>query len=302
MKPIKLTQDLIDQMTLEFAKNLANAKMADGKISYTKVFTYDDKDACKPTVWFEPAAFAKMLMLVHRFADEIAWHGVVDRVDKETFIVKDILVYPQEVTGATVTTDQERYQKWMLELDDEVFNAMHYQGHSHVNMGVTPSAVDEAFYESILAQLNADDWYIFMVINKRMEVYIRIYDMKSNTLYENGDVSFGVLSDGGDLESFLSEAKDLVVKRASAVASVGSNLYGYGSGYGSGYGATGSNVTSLKTGKESSKKGKKKDSDIDHKNLHGRPYPGLYGAYGCAEDDDIDYDAEIFGRRHWWNE
>lgn len=299
-RPIKLTKELIEQMGREFMENLATAKLSDGKVSYTKSFTYEDKENSKATVWFEPAAFAKMLVLVHRFSDEVAWHGVIRRTARDTFVVSDILVYPQEVTGSTVTTDQERYQKWMIELDDEVFNAMHYQGHSHVNMGVTPSPVDEAFYESILAQLNADDWYVFMVINKRMEVYIKIYDMKSNTLYENGDVTIGILGDDGDLEAFVADAKELVVKRPYTAPATAAGVYTSGYGYGSGYGAAGETVTALNAGKSTSKKGKKKETESDHKNLHGRPYPGLYG---CTEDDDVDYDAEIFGKRHnyWWN-
>ena len=48
--------------------------------------------------------------------------------------------------------------------------------------------------------------------------------------------------------------------------------------------------------------GKKEADEEEHRNLHGRPYPGLYGGYGCADDDDIDYDAEIFGRRHYIGE
>ena len=305
-RPIKLTKEWIDQMTAEFVKSLANVKLSDGKVNYTKSFTYDEKDVGKATVWFEPAAFAKMWMLVQRFSDEVAWHGVVERTNQNTFVVNDILVYPQEVTGATVTTDQERYQKWMLELDDEVFNAMHYQGHSHVNMGVTPSAVDEAFYESILSQLGGEDWYVFMIINKRMEMYVKIYDLKSNTLYEKDDISVGILSDGGDLDGFLEEAKELVVKRtysAPAAGATGGTGYGYGYDYGNGYGAAVRNVAPLKSGKASSKKGKKKEADEEeHRNLHGRPYPGLYGGYGCVDDDDIDYDAEIFGRRHYIGE
>ena len=69
-------------------------------------------------------------------------HGTVLRTensksDSNEFIVEDIFVYPQEVTGSTVTTDQEAYSKWLYELDDDIFNNLRMQSHSHCNMGVS---------------------------------------------------------------------------------------------------------------------------------------------------------------------
>ena len=73
MKPIKLTQELIDQMTQEFARSLAKLNMSDGKVTYTKTFTYQkDKDSTGAEIWFAPEAYAKMLILLHGFSDEVA--------------------------------------------------------------------------------------------------------------------------------------------------------------------------------------------------------------------------------------
>lgn len=268
MKPIKLTQELIQQMTAEFSEALTKIKLSDGKVTYSKSFTYEnDKDKTCASVLFEPEAYAKMLVLLHGFSDEVAWHGVVDRIGERSFVIKDILVYPQEVTGATVNTDQERYQTWLMELDDDTFTHLRMQGHSHVNFSTSPSNVDDAFYEQILAQLGDQDYYIFMIFNKRLERTVKIYDMKNNILYENKDVEIGIRSETGDLETFLNDAKDIVVKRT----------IGYDT----------SSYKSPDKTKETSKKSSKK-SDKGN-NALTRPYPGLYGS-AVADDDTSEYD------------
>ena len=292
MKPIKLTQELIQQMTAEFMEALSKIKLSDGKVSYQKSFEYKSGEGDGVKILFEPAAYAKMLVLLHSFSDEVAWYGIVDRQDNTTFVIKDILVYPQIVTGVTVDTDQEEYQKWLMKLDDETFNHLRMQGHSHVNMATSPSKTDTDFYTSILSQVPDDDYYIFMIFNKRLEHTVKVYDLKNNILYEDKDIEIGIHSEEGDLETFLTEAKELVARQATTTS-----------------------LASVKSGKKSEKK-KAKDPD------YTKPYPGLYTGYEPGEDDDdegvpaysygygygynsgyggyggkaIDYDEEIFGR------
>ena len=111
----------------------------------------------KATVYFTELAYRKFQALVDGFNNEVAWHGLAYRGEdesKDEYYITDILVYPQEVTGATVTTDQKKYQDWLMSQEDNIFNNVRMQGHSHVNMGVSPSGVDENLYESILTQLD----------------------------------------------------------------------------------------------------------------------------------------------------
>ena len=76
--------------------------------------------------------------------------------EKDTYLISDILVYPQEVTGSTVTTDQNEYEMWLMKQEDDVFNNIRMQGHSHVNMSTSPSSVDLNLYDGILSQLDSD--------------------------------------------------------------------------------------------------------------------------------------------------
>lgn len=292
-KPIRFTPALIQQMMMDFGEKLSGTKYFDGKVSYTKTYTYEDSEDSKAIILFEPVAYAKMIMLLHTFDSEVGWHGTVERLDERTFVIKDILVYPQEVTGSTVTPDQTKYQTWMMELDDDTFNELHMQGHSHVNMGTTPSAVDTAFYESILNQMTDEDFYIFMIFNKRLERTVKIYDMKSNTLYENGDVSIGIRCEEGDLSQFITDAKDDVVKKTYTT-----------------YNAHQTPVLAQAAAKETKKNEVRKSPTSSVTDFS--KYPGYYGGYGGSTYDaeEPDYDALIFGNRErvgkkrddWWND
>ena len=57
------------------------------------------------------------------------------------------------------------------------------QGHSHVNMGVSPSGTDTQYYESLLSQIN--NYYIFIIMNKSDLMMVRYYDKRTNLMYSD---------------------------------------------------------------------------------------------------------------------
>lgn len=214
--PIRITDNLKKEAKAEFAALLDDLKMSGGEISYSKSFKYKDASAI---LWMSPAAYSKTIALVNLFSDEVAWHGTVTRKSANEFIIEDIFVYPQEVTGATVSTDQDGYTEWLYEFDDEIFNKIRMQGHSHVNMGVSPSGVDTGHREKILDQLEDDMFYIFMVWNKRLDIHTLIYDMANNILYDDKDITVKLLGDDS-LDAFLADAENKVQKKRAPVYKV----------------------------------------------------------------------------------
>ena len=160
---------------------------------------------------FKPEAFAKMQLLIMKCSGEVGWHGLVER-NENTFTVTDILVYPQQVTGATITTDQPEYEKWNMEVPLEQFTKMRFHGHSHVNMGTTPSGVDAKSKETILSCIREGQFYIFMIWNKSLDYSVEIYDATGDYLvYEKCDVDIEI-EGVGDMKKYLSEA-DAKIKR-----------------------------------------------------------------------------------------
>lgn len=273
-RPIKFTEKLLEEVKKEFAAHLSTTKMFDGKVSFSKEYVWKGDD--KATIVFTPTAYLKMFRLIQEFSDEVAWHGVAKRSeeDESTFFITDILVYPQEVTGATVNTDQVKYQTWLMELPDEVFNNLRMQGHSHVNMAPSPSSVDTTHQEAILGQLEDSMFYIFMIWNKSLKHNIKIFDLKNNTLYEDEDIVVKFPTDDESFDDFIKESKELVKKKST---------YSYGGG---GYG-----YAYQKTSKPTQKKEEKKEESKVGSGWKGRGRSARDDYYktGYEYYDDYNY-------------
>jgi len=207
-RPIVLTEGDKQKARDDFSEMLDRVKLSDGKLSYTMNYAYED---CNAVVLLTQNAYRKILALVTEFRSEVGWHGTVSRSGDNEFVIEDIFVYPQEVTGSTVNTDLAAYTDWLYELDDDIFNKTRMQGHSHVNMSVTPSGTDENHRQKILDQLEPDMFYIFMTWNKSLSVHTIVYDMARNVLYEDDDVEVKLLDDDG-MGEFLADAKGKVKK------------------------------------------------------------------------------------------
>lgn len=282
-KPIKLTDELISAITAEFVETVKKAKMSDGKVNYTKNFKWEGDE--KAQVVFSPVAYAKMVMLIQGFETEVAWHGVVFRDEKEPhrFYITDIMVYPQIVTGGTANTEQIPYQNWLYAHDDEVFNNIRMQGHSHVNYSTNPSPVDITHQEKILSQIDDDMFYIFMIWNKKFEKTIKIYDLANNTLYETADVEIYIGDEGCDLNAFVKASKELV--------KVQTTTYNYNYGKQQAGFQTQTQSGANKGGKSKPKDGKKDKPDIGSSGKNYN-YGGYYG-----DDDDDQYGIYGYGDR-----
>lgn len=318
-KPIILTKEYISGMVEEFRKNISEIKMTDGKITFTKSFEYTGDDNFKACLVFTPSAYVKMVSLLNHFDTEIAWHGTVERRDDATFIITDIVVYPQVVSGATVNTDQEEYQKWTMTLEDDYFNAMRMQGHSHVNMGTSPSGVDSNHQQLILSQLKGQDYYVFMIFNKRLEHTIKIYDYSNNIMYEDKDITVTIADERFDTESFIAESDSVVTRKTYAAASSGAtrsnsrvDWYDEENRYHKKDGAKQS-AEKQPSVKEASSSAKAKSESTAAKAKRGRPpknaakakskyaqvemthLPGYYAGRGYT--GVVDWDDEVFNHR-----
>jgi len=208
-KLIKVTPDILEEAVRSFSEALKTMRLTEGKISFQKTVAGSER---KATVIFSELSWLKMSTLVREYESEIAWHGTARRGEDDIYYVDDIVVYPQTVTGSTVTPDQVLYQNWLMEQPDEIFNSIRFQGHSHVNMGVTPSTVDTAWYEEILSQLDDTMFYIFMIVNKKGDRYVSIYDMAKNLWFGSADVAVKIRDDGLGIEGFLKDAENKVTR------------------------------------------------------------------------------------------
>ena len=280
-KYIKATPEIEEKIREEFEKAVKGIKMAEGKFSFSVTFMNEKKSA---VIYYSPLAWEKQNAILREFGKEVAWHGVArrgDDLEKDEYYVDDIMVYPQSVTAASVEMDTEEYATWLMEnAEDERFDNIRMQAHSHVNMGVTPSGVDLNHQEEILAMLGDDDFYIFMIWNKSLDVNTKIYDMKKNILFETGDVMVKV--EGLDyLEEFIDEAKDMVKNR----------VYSYNKSYGF---QNPRPVVDPKPFNPVAKKNiaKSKGSGKKGRTNHSFDFDDDYAAYAA---DDYDYLKTLYG-------
>jgi hypothetical protein len=121
-----------------------------------------------------------------------------------------------------------------MDHDDDVFNNIRMQGHSHVNMSVSPSGVDTSLYERILNQLDDTMFYIFLIWNKRGEKTVKIYDLAKNILFETSDVDVHILGNGFDMNAFLTDAREKVQTKPVTQGNYGGGWGGWGGYAGSG--------------------------------------------------------------------
>ena len=226
MVPVRITAEMAQQMANDIMKKAADPKkFVCGKFTYTADFNKSMPGAVE--VNFTAEAYDQMFALINYFSSEIAWEGCVERLDETHFRITKIVLYPQKVTGVTVSTTDEDYSNWRMTLPDEIFNSLFFQGHSHVNMGVTPSTTDIADQWRTIDYLQPTDYQIFMIWNKRREFYVKVVDLAANRIYEGSDVK--VTIGATDTDSFLEEAKRLVEKQVP-VTNYSNGGYQYYSG------------------------------------------------------------------------
>lgn len=203
-------EDLIKLVTSSVDKLMAGTRKITLDINTLLKLDKPHKDS-RPLVTISETANLKMKALVKATNKEIAWHGLVDQQAPLHYVIQDILVYPQEVTGTTVDSDDDLYPLWLDELEDEEFNSIRMQGHSHVNMGVIPSGTDLDFYETLTTHIK--DYYIFIILNKNDKMYIELRDIKNNTLYEPEDID--VIIEGQDFTDWAEEQiKEYIITRS----------------------------------------------------------------------------------------
>ena len=173
----------------------------------------ESKSLTPPTIYISANAYVKMRMLVDQMSTEVGWYGTVTKCPglQETYVIEDILVYRQTVTGATCEQDETKMFDFEMSLTTEQVNTKRFQGHSHVNMGVTPSGVDEQFYQDLLTQVN--DYFIICITNKKNDYTVRFYDVENNILYTDLELKV-LLDDGTDTNNWFTLVKDQVANKS----------------------------------------------------------------------------------------
>lgn len=265
MRPIRLNEEHYEKIRAQ-VDSMLNTYKADENLTLKLDPSVVTIDVPKPTVLLTSAAYVKMTYLIHHSNKELAWHGTVSKVGTN-YLIEDIFVYPQTVTSTTVDSDEVKYPQWCMRLADNVINKLRFQGHSHVNMGVSPSGRDTTNWKNFLNLLRDDEFYIFCIGNKKGEYYWNIYDNAINVMFENKDITWTVIDEQGNniidwtkdqLSTYIVEEKTLL--KASDIPSHEGPRY---SAYYDGVRTASPKYSDIKTTSKSKKKQSSKPLDTD---------------------------------------
>lgn len=127
------------------------------------------KAMVNPTILFTPQALLKMNLITELATTEAGWFGFVTQLDLTTYLVDDVWLGQQQAHGAECEIDKnailDMATQLMQEPDGEQkLNRLRLWGHSHVNMGVTPSATDNDTFKGYYNDV--EDFFVMLIMNK----------------------------------------------------------------------------------------------------------------------------------------
>lgn len=142
-----------------------------------------------PHVYIMPLALSKMKYYVELCSKEIGWLGEA-YMDKEnnTYYIKDVMLFDQEVHSTTCEITSEGLSKFAEKLLEQkngmdIWNNLTMWGHSHVNMGVSPSSQDNQ--QMIVFKDGGHKWFLRIIANKSGELELSLFDYANNLVYSN---------------------------------------------------------------------------------------------------------------------
>jgi hypothetical protein len=134
-----------------------------------------------PRVFLTRDAYEDMFILVDECCSkEVGWVGTVDRVGRD-YLIREVFLVAQEVHATTCEITPDGLAEFAAEIlplrGIEVANAIRFWGHSHVNMGTSPSGQDDAQLRELAA--SCGDFFVRGILNKsgRMEFAIVLHDL-----------------------------------------------------------------------------------------------------------------------------
>lgn len=197
-----------------------------------------------PSIMISKAAYDTMFYIVSESPEEVSWLGTVRR-DGMTFLIEEIFIFDQEVHATQTRMDPESVGPFFADLASqpdgvEKVNAIRFWGHSHVNMGVTPSGSYSDGESGDLSCMykfgQASEYFIMGIANKsgnfRFEIFfydtgVRVTDVEWS-LYE---------PEQGELRKKIAEELKAKVRRPAPIVNV--SQFGFSGGHYRHFGAEG---------------------------------------------------------------
>ena len=139
----------------------------------------------KPKLIYSEKAFIKIMNYMktdHAKFKEFGFLGLTVK-ENDNYIVEDFIIPPQLTSSAYWETDDEKYTEWLNNIPIGDRKKLRLHGHSHVNMATNPSGTDISMLQQLID--NVSDYYIQLIINHRLQNFVKVYDKEKNIIYSS---------------------------------------------------------------------------------------------------------------------
>ena len=145
-------------------------------------------DEMKPIIYIMETAYDKMNEYIDQSDLEIGWLGTATKRGSNIYVIEDTYLFEQEVSDTTTEIKEEGLNNFAMELmqkenGEELWNNMRVWGHSHVDMGTSPSSQDNEQMKLFIK--NPNEFFIRIIGNKKGDMKIDIYDFELGLIYED---------------------------------------------------------------------------------------------------------------------
>ena len=173
-------------------------------------------------VLIELGAYKKMYYIVEECDKEVGWLGVVEK-NENVFLIKDVFLFKQQTSATTCEITPEGIADMIDELiqkpnGDYIVSNLSLWGHSHVNMGTTPSIQDEK--QLLSFKENGNDWFLGVICNKQGSLNFTYIDYAKGIIVS--DLKWKVLIPNFDDEKLRLDVKNELKEKVSNMPIVAS--------------------------------------------------------------------------------
>lgn len=145
--------------------------------------------ALVPKIRISEKALASMYVYVDECPKEIGWLCTAVYNDElNSYDILEAFLFKQQVSAVTTEITSEgltEFAEELLQRPDgiEIWNNLKAWGHSHVNMGTSPSGQDDIQMEEFSE--NGSDWFLRIIANKKGDMRVDLYNFKIGITYLN---------------------------------------------------------------------------------------------------------------------
>ena len=128
--------------------------------------------------------FLELRELVKSTDLEIMLFGIVKKHENNIYVIEEWLIPPQDSNTSTfVTTNDDEYPKWLLNIPREKRIHIRMHLHTHPKMSVSPSGVDE---ETIINKVqDIDNFYLRAIVNHDLKLRLDLFNLEEERLYKH---------------------------------------------------------------------------------------------------------------------